>query len=253
MSPDIFIAKNKKKPEDSPQSAKKADEPVVLKSEPVKDKIKEGLKKESSETILAKIQAEINHILKDKPQNGFTASFLGKPPTIRFETQDKEEKIIALLRQHWVVNVGWILLAFVLVLVMPFLKYLPVVSWLPANYQLILALTYFLFIYYFVTERLLKWFYNVYIITDERFVDVDFVSLLYKRISGAKIDSIQDVTYDMSGLVEAFFNYGTVRIQTASEIPTFEFENVPKPQAIVSLLNQLMMEEELEKIEGRIR
>jgi len=110
-----------------------------------------------------------------------------------------------------------------------------------------------LFIFYFITENLLKWFYNVYIITDERLVDVDFVSLLYKRISNTKIDKIQDVSYDMSGIFEAFFNYGNVLIQTASEVPNIDFENLPKPQEIVSLLNQLIMEEELEKIEGRVK
>ena len=43
------------------------------------------------------------------------------------------------------------------------------------------------------------------------------------------------------------------RIQTAAEIPTFEFDNVPQPQQVASLINQLLMEEELEKLEGRVR
>lgn len=199
------------------------------------------------------IRAEIDKILKNKPKNGFLNTFLGWPPTIRFETQDREEKTLAVLRQHWIVNVPWILGAVVMLAATPLIKYLPLINMLPDNYRLVLTLGYLLLAYYLVLTSLIKWFYSVYIITDERIIDVDFLSLIYKKVSDIKIDRIQEISYHMSGLIEAFFNYGSIKIQTASEQPSVEFEYVPRPQEVVTLINQLLLEEELEKVQGRVR
>ena len=52
--------------------------------------------------------------------------------------------------------------------------------------------------------------FNVYIVTDERIIDIDFYNLIYKEVSDANIDKIQDVTYKMGGVVRTLFNYGDV-------------------------------------------
>ena len=60
-------------------------------------------------------------------------------------------------------------------------------SFLPERFQLIALLGWFLIVLGYVLEVFLSWFYNVYIITDERIIDVDFTSLLSKDISYAKL------------------------------------------------------------------
>ena len=265
--PDIFISKNRQEKidqnrterikkllekEKQPEAVQPSDKAKISASA-AKQEIIRSLKAHPHGEVQAKIQSEINHILKNKPKNGFLSTFLGWPPSVRFETQDREEKIVALLRQHWIVNVPWIIAAVIMLVAAFWYKYLPLVSLLPSNYRLIIVLGYLLLVYYYVTEKLLKWFFNVYIITDERIVDVDFISLLYKQVSDIKIDKIQDITYDMSGLIEAFFNYGTIHIQTASEVPCIDFESIPRPQQVVRLINQLLLEEELEEYQGRVR
>jgi len=47
-------------------------------------------------------------------------------------------------------------------------------------------------------------------------------------------------------------DYGTVYIQTAGEKTEIEFENVPQPAKVAAILNELLLEEEREKIEGRV-
>jgi len=89
-------------------------------------------------------------------------------------------------------------------------------------------------------------------VTDERVVDVDFKSLVYKNISEAKIDKIEDVTYRQGGLIQSFFDFGTVAIQTAAEKREFEFELVSQPSRLAKILNRLIVQEEQEKIEGRV-
>ncbi|HEX7018248.1 MAG TPA: PH domain-containing protein, partial [Patescibacteria group bacterium] len=105
----------------------------------------------------------------------------------------------------------------------------------------------------FALESFLSWFFNVYIITDERVIDVDFLSLIYKNISSAKIDNIEDITAETGGAVRSIFNFGTVKIQTAGAATELEFEDVPHPAKVTRLLNELLLEEEREKIEGRVR
>jgi hypothetical protein len=97
------------------------------------------------------------------------------------------------------------------------------------------------------------WFFNIYILTDERIVDVDFKNIFFRRISTAKIEEIQDVNIQSSGSFETFFGYGSLFIQTAAEVSEFDFLYVPNPDKVGKILNQLIDLEEQEKIEGRVK
>jgi uncharacterized membrane protein YdbT with pleckstrin-like domain len=103
----------------------------------------------------------------------------------------------------------------------------------------------------FSIEAFLSWFFNAYIITDERVIDIDFLSLIYKNISSAKLDNIEDIIATSGGALRAIFDFGTVTIQTAGAEVEFDFEAVPFPSRVTALLNELLIEEEREKIEGR--
>jgi hypothetical protein len=95
-------------------------------------------------------------------------------------------------------------------------------------------------------EKFLNWYFNVYIITTERIIDVDFISLLYKQVSEAQIAKIQDVTYTMGGLARAVFNYGDVLIQTAGELPNFDFLAVPHPNKVAAVIAEMKLKDEKE-------
>ena len=123
----------------------------------------------------------------------------------------------------------------------------------PSNFRFIFILIWYLITTAYFLESFLTWFFNVYIVTDERIIDIDFYNLIYKEVSDANIDKIQDVTYKMGGVVRTLFNYGDVLIQTASEVPNFDFLAVPHPDKIVKVLQDLRIEEQQEAIEGRIR
>ena len=97
------------------------------------------------------------------------------------------------------------------------------------------------------------WFFNVNIITDERVVDIDFHNILYKDLSETKIDQVQDISIKVGGFTRSLFNYGDVYIQTAGAEPEICFEAVPNPEQVSKILNHLAMEEEQEKLEGRVR
>lgn len=181
------------------------------------------------------------------------AAFSAYPDKAHFETQEREEKIVLLLRRHPITNIPWIVAAALMLIAPGILGYLPILSFLPTRFQLVGILIWYLVTAAFILEQFLTWFFNVYIVTDERVVDVDFLNLIYKEVSDAKIDRIQDVTYKMGGFVRTIFNYGDVFIQTAAEVPNFEFSAVPNPAQISRILQELRSEEEQEALEGRVR
>jgi len=212
---------------------------------------KEDLKPEPhlSEKSKSKVQKEK---FPGSTHNPLSA-FCYYPGNINFETKESKEKVVLLLRQHPITNVKWILIAFLMILAPIVLGAFPILSFLPPDFQFIAVLIWYLVTTAFVIQSFLTWFFNVYIVTDERIVDIDFYSLIYKEVSDANIDKIQDVTYKMGGVVRTLFNYGDVLIQTASEVPNFDFLAVPKPDQVAKILQDLRIEEEQEKLEGRIR
>lgn len=185
----------------------------------------------------------------DKPW----AAFVVKPTRIKFETQEKEEEVLLLLRRHLVTNVPWILLA-ILGSVVPILEgLLPGIRDLPEVWRQAGTVIWYLLVFGYILENFLTWYFNVFMVTDERIVDVDFYSLIYKRVSAAKIADIEDVTFSQNGVVRAIFDYGTVYMQTAGAQREFEFEDVPHPRKVAAFVNEMYLEEEKEELEGRVR
>jgi len=194
---------------------------------------------------------------KEKEINGHKkrplAAFSFYPNGIDFETRENKEKVILFLRQHPIVNVPWMFLSVVMFFVPVVVGSTDFLSLAPSNFKFVFGLGWYLLTLAFTLEKFLTWFFNVYIVTDERIIDIDFYNLIYKEVSDAKIDKIQDVTYSMGGVIRTFFNYGNLLIQTASEVPNFEFLAVPKPDKVARILQDLRTEEEQEAIEGRVR
>lgn len=159
-----------------------------------------------------------------------------------FAEQDDTEEILLVLRPHWFTNVSWIL-TFVLLIFLPFLiSLVPVPQFITGNYKFISIIFWYLFVFIFAFEKFLAWYFNLFIITNQRVVDIDFNNFLDKKFSEASLDMIQDITSRVSGVSQTLFNFGTVLIQTASEINEVVFEKVPNPEKIIRLLQELREE-----------
>ena len=213
---------------------------------------KEEKPKKKKDSIAKKPKKVSKHKLKGHSHDPL-AAYCYFPDKVDFETRERKEKIVLLLRRHPITNVAWILIVILMIFAPLTLSVFPILSFLPSNFQFIAVLVWYLITTAFVLESFLTWFFNVNIITDERIVDIDFHNLIYKEVSDCKIDNIQDVTYKMGGVVRTIFDYGDVYIQTAAEVPAFEFLAVPKPSKVARVLQDLIIEEEKEKLEGRVR
>jgi len=217
--PDIFVAKEEKEKKAAPTEKK-----IVLKKKPIKYR-----------------------------RNRFWTAFVHKPRNWRFETQADEEKIILLLRRHPIVNLPWLLLA-ILMFFGPFLLLLLIpLNFIPGNFRFMSLVCWYLLTFAVFFEKFLLWFFNVKILTDERIIDIDFPTLLYRDIKEAKIDKVQDISVKTGGYLRSLFNFGDVVIQTAGAVPEICFEAVPNPEQVSHILNNLMLEEEQEKLDGRAK
>lgn len=172
------------------------------------------------------------------------AAMMFNPPDVCFETQDADEKVIFLLRQHWVTNLPWIFIGLFLLSLPPliFLFRLFFNFSLPIPFTILLVgyLFWYLISFGYLFINFLIWYFNAYLITNERVVDIDFIGLTYKQVSTARIEKIQDVTFKVGGVIRPLFNYGDVFVQTAGEEPNFEFHAVPKPAFVADQLGELM-------------
>lgn len=197
--------------------------------------------------------SSVDQLLKDRGSGGTLSSLEVMPTRVRFEAQDPQEHIVLLLRPHWITNFWWNALLVVLVFVPALFSLIPVISALPAGYLLIMTFLWYAMLAAFAFEEFLMWFFSVNIVTDERVIDVDFYGLLFKHVSVAQLSKIQDINYTQKGILASVFNVGNVTVQTAGEIQTIEFQNIPNPDRVVKILSELAAQEEQETLEGRVR
>lgn len=167
------------------------------------------------------------------------------PPGVKFASQNHDERIFILIRQHVMTNIGWlfrtallILLPLIIWLVIDFLIIsFPVIfpqgadirSFLPDTIWIVLALIYYTTVFTYAFAKFLDWYFDVYLVTSERIIHTEFRIMTGKFISEAPLRNIQDVSQSIVGFFPSLFNYGDVVVQTAAEKGKFYFRSVPDP------------------------
>lgn len=171
-------------------------------------------------------------------------AFFEKPKGVYFATQEPGEKIIFVLRRAFVTNFPWIIFGFLgLLLPTLYMNYVsnnPNVSLIqPAKFETTLIITWYVIVIIYTLESFITWYFNVYIVTDRRVVDIDFTPLFSKRVSETTYDKVEDTSFSMNTIFQTFFNYGDVFLQTAAEKREFEFIKVPKPARVQDVISDL--------------
>jgi len=169
----------------------------------------------------------------------FYDSFLENPKSITYHGEDSDEQILYVLRQSFILNIPWILGTLLLLLFPPLIfPLLP--KYIGISFKFSVVLFWYLVLFGYAFQRFINWFFNVYIISDKKIVDVDFHGIMYKKISEATLDSVEDVTSTVKGLTGILFNIGHVYIQTAAENREFEFEGILNPSKVRDIISDLV-------------
>jgi hypothetical protein len=212
--------------------------------EPVKEEIKKTILKPEikKEKVETKENVDIYGLLGHSKSS--FSSFLVRPKVLTFSERDDDEEIILALRPHWFTNVSWILTTIAMIFLPLIFKYFTFLAFLPLNYRLIALLFWFLITFIFAFEKFLGWYFDLYILTNERVIDISFNNLLNKKFAEADIGMIQDASSSVKGVAGTMFNYGTILIQTASEVNQIIFDYIPNPEKVIKVLQKLREEHE---------
>jgi len=154
-----------------------------------------------------------------------------------FPSQEPEEKIFLLIRHHWFDYV-----AFALVAVVTLAPVFAMVWYLIANQAnltqatmvLLTVVSSILVLSLLAVELFgfISHYLDVYIVTNQRLVDISQNGLFKRDISELQMRQIQDVSAHVEGFFETILHFGDVYIQTAGERENFIFTNIPHPYTV---------------------
>jgi len=175
-------------------------------------------------------------ILPEK-KDSTISSVVVLPEQTEFETQNPSEQVYILLRRHPVTNWGWIITSLLSLLVPPITLVglsafdVNIVEdfGLKVSYLFAASILWYMVVITTAFMKFLDWYFNIYIVTNERILDFDFNPLAYHKISEASLENIEDATQETIGFLPMLFNYGDVYIQTAGDRREFDFTSVANP------------------------
>ena len=139
------------------------------------------------------------------------------------------EKILMIVHRHWFVLLGKII-AGTFLLLLPFILTPVMASF--GNLSWDIAPSLFFFVLYLMVILLvfltfwLDYYFDVWIITTERIVDIEQRGLFNREVSEFILKNVQDVTITIPGMIATFLKFGNIVIQTAGE-RSFTIKEVP--------------------------
>jgi len=188
-------------------------------------------------------------VARDPAHIHILASFCENPQGFTFQTQRQNEVILLFLRRHFITNLTWILTAIIfslipivfIVLSSKFTLFTAIQ--IPKQFVTVLILFYYLILFSYVFINFITWFYNVFLVTNERIVDVDYSNIVVHNVAETKVGQVEDVHYDQSGFIRTLLNFGDVFVQTAGAERVFEALAVPKPREAANIIADLIGKE----------
>lgn len=175
------------------------------------------------------------------------SAFCKNPKGVSFQTQKHDESIILFLRAHFITNLAWIIVSLILIILpIIILFFLPRlgVNFLSSSqatrFTGVYITFYGLIVFSYIFINFLHWFYNVFLVTTERVVDIDYSDIVVHNIAVTNLDHIEDVNYTQSGFIPTIFNYGNLFVQTAGNEKNFEALSIPKPRTATHIIGDLI-------------
>lgn len=74
-----------------------------------------------------------------------------------------------------------------------------------------------------------NYYLDVWIVTDKRLIDIDQKALFRREVTTTRIEKIQDVTVEVSGVLATLFHFGNLTIHTAGENRDIIIRNAMRP------------------------
>jgi uncharacterized membrane protein YdbT with pleckstrin-like domain len=85
------------------------------------------------------------------------------------------------------------------------------------------------------------WHFSVFIVTDQRFIQITQKGLLHRSVADISLHQIQSINYEVSGLEETLLGFGTIKLQTY--VGDLTIHQVHRPAKIQKELLNILRQE----------
>lgn len=154
---------------------------------------------------------------------------------INFPGQEANEAIFIFTRRHPAAFLP--ILGVVLLMTLLGMGLLVIISsFLPYNFAILTGSAFLLFMALFTMVEFFDFYFDLYIATDRRVVDIDQNRFFNRSVSELLYEDVQDVETKSKGILATFFNYGDVMIQTAGSKPNFTFAQVGNATEVAAII-----------------
>lgn len=167
-----------------------------------------------------------------------------------FVHEKLNEHIVYELRRHWITFLPRIVM-FLFMLLVPVVVYFLVQKLFPdlltgpISYPLtvLFGSVYGLFSLLFFYFQFIDFYLDLWIITNDRIIDIEQRGLFDREIGELELLNIQDATSDVRGFFPTIFHYGNLTVATASSTQSIIFRQIPRPDFIRQELIRLSDED----------
>lgn len=146
----------------------------------------------------------------------------------------EKEELIDIIHHHWA-SFAWPAAKVVVAFFWPF----ALITWILASFWFSIALlVYLALVLCYALYKWTVWYFDVFIITDLRIIDIEQKGIFKKTVSEAPLGRIQDVSFRVEGFFQTLFNYGSVTVRTASD-GELSLTHVGDPEEVQSVIVEL--------------
>lgn len=165
------------------------------------------------------------------------------------------ERIELIVRHHWAGFLSTAVLVVGMGLFPAFIVFAVNLAFGPSidDYMSIIAIAltgYYLFLLTFMFGSWINFYYDIIFITNERIINVQQEGLLDRKTSELNLKQVQNVSADLDGFLQSFFNYGMLVVETAgggtSDDPLkpglqgyFTIPDLPDPNRLARVISEL--------------
>lgn len=130
-----------------------------------------------------------------------------------FPGQHPGEEVVLVFRQHPVVLRRPLIYGMLAILA----GLGPLIIWPLSNTALKITLITPLLVLLYWFYHWLGWYYSVYIVTDQRLIDIKQKGFFNRKVSEVGFDKVQSINYHIKGLQAALLKFGDITVQTYTE------------------------------------
>ncbi len=142
------------------------------------------------------------------------------------------EKLVALVRKHWIT------------LALPLAKAIIAIAVIIILYPKLFEFEYgkeIVFVWIiasilYAVHEIIVWYLDCYIITNKRIIDIDQKSIFQRIVAEVGIENIQEAVYLTNGPLETILGYGTVNVKTGSSGSIIGMEQIPNPAEVKDII-----------------